>query len=56
MLTCAEMLNSVKVYLIVKILDSVMSRLPSEHQKCMQSCYDVLSRGCTAVRMLLGQA
>ncbi|XP_065904739.1 rab3 GTPase-activating protein non-catalytic subunit-like isoform X3 [Dysidea avara] len=38
MLTCAEMLNSVKVYLIVKILDSVMSRLPSEHQKCLAGC------------------
>lgn len=41
MLSCAEMLNSVKVYLIVKILDSVMSRLPSEHQKRMHSC-DIL--------------
>jgi len=46
MVAGAEILNSVKVYLIVKILDSVVSRLPSEHQKCMQSFCDILPREC----------
>jgi len=34
MLASAEMVNSVKVYLIIKILNSAVSRLPAEHQKC----------------------
>ena len=35
MLVSGEISNGVKVPLIVKILNSVLSRLPAENQKCM---------------------
>ena len=34
MLVCSEISNEVKVPLIVKILSSVLSKLPTENQKC----------------------